>query len=288
MKKSIVTVGLKALGTVALALGFVFVVGRAPFIADSADETDIARHTMESQYSMATDFQVDTGALQSPNLPSMPDTTDEDIGFAPSLGLFNASFAASDRHSGFATAEHRIPGSCANAGLRFIETECPMCELIGGGGEAGGSEMLMWRQVIETKNVFQVVSRNCMSIAPDGVPIVGTLRFGEGPANLTEASIDLAEGIVPLLPGATRVASISLGQWFATYDEVARPSAALLDMTRALREWGWREVSSGADPGPETFQGQRVFTNKANATCVISLTSQDDVYQLLTIINSRA
>jgi hypothetical protein len=287
MKKTIVTVGLKALGTAALALGFVFMVGRAPFIANSADETDIARRTMEAQSSTPPELQIDTGALQSSILPSMPDATDEDIGFAPTLGLFNASFAASDGHSGFVTAEHRIPGSCADAGLRFIETECPTCEVIGG-GEAGDSEMLMWRQVIETKNVFQTVSRNCVSIAPDGVPIVGALRFGEGLANLTEASIDLAEGIVPLLPGATRVASINLGAWFATYDEIARPSTALVDMARKLGELGWREVS---DPGAQrqgAFQGQRVFTNSSDATCVISLTKQDDIYQLMTVINSRA
>ena len=276
---------LRALGTVVLAAGFVVLVGRAPFVRDAAYESDATLRATERPESTPVGMQIATGALQSPSLPELTEGASASTDLPPSLGLFKAGFAATDENPGFVTEERKVDGSCSGAGQRFAEAECPTCRQT---GDAVAGEVLFWQETVEGKDVARVVSRDCVSIGDDGVPIVATLRFGEGPADLTEASVDLANGIVPLLPGATRVASINLGDMFATYDEVPRPSTALPDMALALREWGWREVSDSGASNLEAFQGQRVFTNNANATCVISLTKQDDTYQLLTIINSRA
>jgi hypothetical protein len=149
-------------------------------------------------------------------------------------------------------------------------------------------EFLIWQETVEGRDVARVVSGDCVSVNDDGEAIITTLSFHEGHADLTHGSQDPVGKLVPLLPGATRTVSISLGDWSATYDDVPRPSTALVDMANALLGLGWREVSRSQAPRQSSFEGQRVFTNSANAVCMVSLTKQDDVYQLLTIINSRA
>jgi hypothetical protein len=205
----------------------------------------------------------------------------------PSFGLFNASFAASDDQPGFRTSEHPVAGDCKDAGHRFLRASCPDCDLIGG-ETAGAADMLLWNQVIEGRTVLRAVSRNCTGTSPAGLSIVGTLDFEDAPADLGSGAKPPDTGRVPLLAGGKRVASITLGEWSATYDQVPRPSSALSDMTSALKKRGWREVSDPELLRQEAFQGQRVCTNKTNWLCRISLTRQGDEYQLLTIINSRA
>lgn len=284
MKGKVLEIVLKSLGTVALAIGFLFMVGGAPFVNSSVDKGTEIAPPASSPYSFPADLQVGTGALDAPNLPPSPDDLTDGDDVDPSIGLFNARFAAADGSPGFATEEREVSGSCAGAGERYVQIECPGCQVLNSGVN---SEVVIWSKEVDDKVVVRAVSRNCVRETSVGSSVVASLRFEDDVVDFTGGTPDLSVGRIPLLAGATRVASINLGQWFATYDEVPRPSTALLDMTRALRDWGWREVSSGAEPGPDTFQGQRVFTNRANATCVISLTRQDGVYQLLTVINSR-
>ena len=285
MKDKVLKIALRALGTVALAIGFVFMVGGAPFVNSPADEDSEITPSASSPYVAPADFQAGTGALDAPNLPPPPGELAASGDVDPSIGLFNARFAAADGGPGFATAEHEVSGICDDAGQRYVQVKCPDCQVINGGAN---SEVLIWSETVDDKTIVRAVSRDCVRETSLGASVVATLRFEDDVVDFTGGVPDLSVGRIPLLAGATRVASINLGRWFATYDEVPRPSTALLDMTRALRDWGWREVSSGKEPGPESFQGQRVFTNNANATCVISLTRLDDVYQLLTVINSRA
>ena len=285
MKDKVLKIALRSLGTVALAIGFVFMVGGAPFVNNPVDKDAEITPSADSPYVLLADPQVGTGALDAPNLPPPPGELTDGGDVNPSIGLFNARFAAADGSPGFATEEHEVSGACDDAGQRYVQVECPDCQVINGGAN---SEVLIWSENVDDKTVVRVVSRDCVRESSVGASVVATLRFEDDVVDFTSGVADLSVGRIPLLAGATRVSSINLGQWFATYDEVARPSTALLDMTLALRKWGWREVSSGNEPGPETFQGQRIFTNNVNATCVISLTRQDDVYQLLTVINSRA
>lgn len=285
VKDTLKKIVLRSVGTVVLAAGFVLMVGRAPFVNAPDDVADRPASDAPVRYAMPATGKVGTGALDGPNLPPSPEEIDENVDVNPSLGLFNARFAATGDSPGFATEEHEIAGPCAGAGLRFIDTTCPDCQLIDAGPNA---EVLLWSEDVDGNTVIRSVSRHCINEPAVGVSVVATLRFEDGPLNFASGVADRTIGRIPLVAGATRVASIDLGQWTATYDEVARPSSALLDMTTALEKWGWRKVAGAPESNPKVFEGQRVFTNAANATCVISLTKQDDVYQLLTVINSRA
>ena len=148
--------------------------------------------------------------------------------------------------------------------------------------------MLLWQQSRAGNTIVRAVSRDCISFASDGTPVVGSITFGDGDVSLGSGSVSNNGGSIPLLTGATRLAALSLGSWSATYDSVARPSSALRDMTNVLQGNGWREVSDPKVVGLETFEGQRVFTNNMNEICVISLSGEGGTFQLVTVINSRA
>lgn len=276
---------LKSLGTIALAIGFVYMVGVAPFINGPLDTNSESASSTISPYPAPVDLQVGSGALDAPNLPPSPAELSDSGEVNPSMGLFNARFASADGSPGFATEEREVSGSCLGAGKRYLQTECAGCQVMNAGEN---SEVLIWNEDIDDSVVVRAVSRDCVRETSSGASVIATLRFEDNVVNFTSGMADLSVGRIPLLAGATRLASINLGSWFATYDEVPRPSSALREMASALGDWGWREVSSGIDPDPETFQGQRVFTNSANATCVISLIKENDGYQLLTVVNSRA
>jgi hypothetical protein len=115
--------------------------------------------------------------------------------------------------------------------------------------------------------------------------MIATLTFDDRQDANLAAAADGTPSAVPLLPGATRTASIEVGAWLATFDRVGRPSTALADMVRLLGARGWREIPEGRKLDARQFEGDRVLTNDDDDTCVLSLTRQDDGHQLLTIIS---
>lgn len=279
---NLASITVKVIGTLVLLAGFVLFFWRAPFLTGDASPAD-ERPPLRG---VPADTVVSVGEMQGPTLPEVDDT-DGRLDVEPAFGLFNATFSGADGKSGFQTAEHRVPGTCTGAGRRFIETECPDCTPMMD-DDGGVGSMLLWQQAVDGANVTRAVSRHCIEMSPDGIPVVGSLTFADGPADLRTGSAKADTSQVPLLVGATRVTTVSLGAWSATYDTVARPSQALPDMAAALKRRGWREVSDDAAFDHKSFEGQRVFVNSANALCMISLSKQGNDYQLLTIINSQA
>ncbi|HNP34698.1 MAG TPA: hypothetical protein PKK10_02490 [Woeseiaceae bacterium] len=279
------TVITRSLGTVVLLFGCVLFMARAPFLHDN---TQAATHQQRPPLRSppATAALLDPGAMTTPVLPELGPPGASAM-LQPSFGLFEANFAATDDQPGFHTAEHPMAGNCTAAGERYFAATCPGCELIGG-SEAQSAEMLLWNQTVDGREVLRAASRNCTGTSATGLAIVGTLDFDTSPVNLGDSTKPVDTHRVPLLAGALRITSITLGDWSATYDQVARPSSALPDMASALQKRGWREVSDPELLGQGAFQGQRVFTNETNWLCMISLTKQGDNFQLLTIINSRA
>lgn len=275
----------RVLGTGVLLISLAFFISRAPFLTGGTTTIDSVSLSDEA-VDVRVPLEASAGALRLPTLPPSSDKRSA-MGLNPAFGLFDASFAATDQASGFKTSEHRVPGSCSGAGRRYMTSECPSCAVIGDPNSAP-TEMLLWHQSIEGKPAIRAVTTNCMRVSTDGIPIVGTLEFGDSPVDLGSTAQQTLNSSVPILSGGKRVASIKLGGWSATFDTVARPSAALDDMADALGRRGWREVSDPETYLPSSFEGQRVFTNVNNAVCVISLTRQNDEYQLLTIVNGQA
>jgi hypothetical protein len=273
------TIAVRVLGTVVLAAGFLFFIGTAPFMPASEEDVLVAEPLnalgpppLPENLAAPPGFALGPGGMNGP------------LALQPTLGLFEAEFAGVDDEVGFSTRQYAVPGECANAGRRFIDQECPGCGLL---GDAGTAEMLIWQQSINGVPVVRSVSRHCIKLAPDGNAIVGTLTFGGESLDLAPGATDSGSGQVPLIRGATRLASIRLGLWSATYDKVPRPASALQDMASALQMRGWREVSESEHLPGDAFGGQRVFTNDGSAVCVISLIQQGQDYQLTTIISLR-
>jgi hypothetical protein len=273
-------IAVRVLGTVVLAAGFLFFVGTAPFLAIPDEGVVIP----EPVSVVSPPPLTENLAMPPPAIALGPGGLLRTQALQPTLGLFEAEFAGVDDQVGFSTREHAVPGECTNAGRRFIDQECPGCGLL---GDAGTAEMLIWQQTVDGTPVVRSVSRHCIKLAPDGKAIVGTLTFGADSLDLAQRPTDTGSGHVPLIGGATRLASIRLGLWSATYDKVPRPASALQDMASALQMRGWREVSESEHLPEEAFGGQRVFTNDGSAVCVISLTRQGQEYQLTTIISLR-
>lgn len=285
MKKSgLKSVLFRVAGTAVLIFGFVVFMARAPFLAGHDPRPDMGDRPPLTSPSI--DLAAATGALTGPVLPT-GGPSDAGTSLQPSFGLFNADFAAADGQQGFSTSEHAVQGPCRNAGERYFKSVCPDCAPLGG-DEAGATDMLMWEQTIDGNDVIRSVSRHCIGTTPAQLAVVGSLTFDNSNSVSLANSNAPDTGDVPLLAGASRVVAITLGNWSATYDDVARPSSAISDMTEELERRGWREVTDHEAFRQDAFQGQRVFTNSANWLCMISLTRQGDGYQLLTIINSQA
>ncbi len=286
-RKSAIQILLKGLGTLMLALGFVALVGRVPFLPDPDDKPDLSGGDNHRPEHLLTALNIDTGVI-----PSQPESafTPGDMGafdpLQPPMGLFKASFSATATSPGFTTAEQRVPGKCRGAGRRYVETVCADCELLSGVSESEDLSILVWNQHDGAETVTRAVTPDCISVDTDGTPVVGTLRFGAGAADLTDGRTHSAGGGVPLIAGATRAAEFAVGGWVATLDNVARPSTALADMALALRKRGWREVSELPDDYSAAFEGERVFINSAGVHCVISLSRQDRTHQLISIVSS--
>jgi len=276
---------LKSLGTLILAGAFVWMVGRAPFLPNELHSAKESEESARSGY-LLRNLNINSGSLSAD--PSQASTLQPVVtaGLEPALGLFKARFAGDQAGSGFATEEHRVQGECAGAGFRYIRETCPDCEIINKPSPEYAPPMLMWSKAGGTTGGVRTVSTDCISVGPDGVPVVGTLSFGDGVADLAANSNDLAVDIVPLVPGSSRLAAVEVGGWLATFDQVVRPSTALQDMASRLLDAGWREASQSEPGYRPVFVGERVFTKSDNAFCVISLSKQGETYQLLTMVSS--
>jgi hypothetical protein len=287
MKYSPHNILLKGLGTIVLAGGFVWMVGRAPFMPDITNESEAVPASARPEYALQNLVIDPGGLLREPSQPLLNPMNPVTAGLEPAMGLYKARFASSESSPGFATEEYRVQGTCTGAGYRFIRETCPDCRILTDHSTDKMPPMLMWTEAGDGERSIRTVSTDCISVGPDGVPVVGTLRFGEGVADLSGESNHSAVEVVPLLPGSSRVAAVEIGGWLAIFDNVARPSTALPDMATALRNRGWREAS-GTEPGYNpVFEGERIFTNDQNAFCVVSLSKQGDSYQLLTVVSSH-
>jgi hypothetical protein len=258
-----------------------------PFLPDRAKKPDIAATDSRHPQHLLSALQIDTGIVRGePNsAPGLGNSAVFDP-LQPSMGLFKASFSATETSPGFTTAEERVPGECQGAGRRYVDMVCADCELLSGESKTDLLSMLVWNQYDSGETLTHAVTPDCVSVAADGVPVVGTLRFGGGAADLTDGRARTVVSGVPLIAGATRAAEFEVGGWVATLDNVARPSTALADMTLALRNRGWREVSKPPSDYRPAFEGERVFINGAGVHCVISLSRQDRTHQLISIVSS--
>lgn len=280
-------IALKATGTVMLAAGFLLLVSRAPFLPQSGSSPGATRAS-SPEHLQLPNLHLGTGVLV-PDPSRGPQTAAGDP-LQPFLGLLKSRISATPGKPGFETEEHRVPGACDGAGKRYIETVCPGCQILEGNRERGSPALLTWIQAGNGDTALSAVSADCTGVAPDGVPIVGTVRLGTSAVDLSSgASGDMAGDVVPLLPGANRLAVFEIGNWLATVDEVGSAGTALAEMAGMLRSGGWREheVPSGVGQQHDGVQGGRVFTSDANGLCVVSFKTEGSSRQLLTIMNIK-
>ena len=266
---------LKVLGTFALAIGFVTLVSRAPFMPVKESSAPSPQRAFPRN---PLSLDVNTDLLKAGGI----DLADVE----PPLGLFKGRFGPSVDSPGFATEEHRVSGVCKDAGARWAREICPTCQLLSNPGAEGEPQMLLWTEARNGRDVTRAVQADCTATGPDGDSVVASVTFDDREATLdAPATRDPSLDVVPLLPGGTRIAALEVGEWLATIDHVGRPSSALVDMAIALRKNGWRDIPSGTEAEPGTFGGQRVLKNEKDATCVISLSRQGDQYQLTTVVS---
>jgi hypothetical protein len=262
----------KICGTLALAGGFLLLLTHVPFVPDVDQQADVeAPGTV-----LATPDVARRGGGLGAGLP---------LGFEPPIGLFKANFAPSADAPGFATEEHSVPGVCEGAGKRWSLQTCPTCTPLSAETQEGFPALLLWTETIDGRERTSAVTADCTAIGADGLPVVTSITFDDplNPTGIVEPTAGAL--LVPLLPGATRRASLEVGEWLATFDLVARPGTALGDMVALLEARGWRDIPAGVRFDAQQFVGDRVLTNDANATCVLSLTEQNGDHQLLTIIS---
>lgn len=277
MKNSPGQLAIKAVGTLVLAVGFIILLARTPFMPNHTNA--LGTQVQDALQLRAT--ELNTGAAEQAELAASSLAI---AGLDPSLGLLSAQFDASDSEAGFATREYQLDGECMGAGRRHIQQVCPDCDVISGGQRGEQPEMLMWKQPETAGEHLLAVSADCTNVASDGQAVVSVLAFGDGNIHLS-AGQSAADGIVPLLPGSKRLATFELGQWLATVDSTPRPDSALNDMAGALSRQGWREVSGQSVADLQVFDIQRVFVNRANELCIVSISADDGTPQLLTIVN---
>lgn len=273
----------KAIGTLLLAFGLVLMLARTPFLPDRNASTEDSL-AANSHYSLEN-LEIEPGVMgrSASTLLSSP-FPEKLAGLDSGMGLYKGRFAATETRPGFATEEHEVEGACADAGRRYIEKICPGCQLLPQAPGDAAPPMLMWREPGDGAESLRAVSTDCIGFGSGGLPVVGTLQLGSGVADLSAGKASgLAADIVPLIPGASRQAAVEIGNWLATFDDVARPGSAVGDMARALTSRGWREVSAAENQS--RFEGERVFTNARNELCVVTLNKQGDAYQLLTVVS---
>lgn len=286
MRIPVIPILIKALATAGLAFGFVVFVAKVPFVPPppiATDESESTAQRNDRAVPRLTTGGMPAGGAVTTEMPPIMVTGDMDAG----MGLFKASFAGSESEPGFTTEEHRVPGECTGAGRRYLQSKCPHCRIVAAEDDLELPSALIWTDPADDRSLLRSVSRDCVSIGADGVPIVGVLEFAGPTADLAGDNAAVDGDIVPLLPGATRIAAMEIGPWLAVFDQVARASTALPDMAAALERRGWRETGEADAGGLPSFVGERVFTKNTDVFCVISLSKQGGTYQLLTVVSSR-
>ena len=276
------SLGVKFLGTLALAVGFIFLVAQSPFLAQSPGQARERAEQGDGGPLLA--FPNRSGALEIPGSVAPLSVTPQDT-LTSSLGLFRGEFGGGPS-PGFTTAEHRVPGSCAGAGRRLAKEQCPACEIRTTPEIAGEQQMLIWSPQPGDSAVVSA-PLNCTAFDQDGTPLVTVIAFGDGAVNLAGSGDVIARDRVPLVAGANRLAAFELGGWLAVLDEVRSPQQALGDMQQSLIGQGWRKASGSEVPDLPGAEDQLVFTNAANELCVVTLSIEESANQLLTIISSE-
>jgi hypothetical protein len=196
----------------------------------------------------------------------------------PGTGQFSARFAPSGGNPAFATKEIVVEGGCEGAGRRYLQQTCPDCPVVGGKQPPGRPNMLMWT---DADGAAHWITADCIAERADNRAVVGTIDLAGDEFDAAGDTLAL----VPLIPGGKRLASMELGGWLTTMDEVGESTNALAAMSAALRSRGWRQTE-GQPPGIGVLSSeQRVFTRYGQETCVIYLAREDESVQLITIVS---
>jgi hypothetical protein len=278
MSSQVTKVVLNIAVTGLLAVGFFALFVNVPFLSQFTGEKPESPQTvLKPPMFVLPGAEIFSGVLPPSTLPGLqaPGTT----GLFPSAGLFSARFAAIDGNPAYATVEVAVDGACLDAGRRHIEQVCPDCQVLEGKSRQGLPQMLLWTEPGEKENKIHSVTTDCTEVANDGRAIVGTVSFdGDENGNSTD--------IVPLLAGGTRLAAMEMGGWLTTMDLVEQPEKALLNMSAALQERGWREAAGQESGIGVPLSDQRVFTKNGRATCVVYISRDGGTAQLITVVST--
>jgi hypothetical protein len=182
---------LKSIGTLVLAIAFVAMVGRAPFLVDKVDGNNGAS---QAGNQLPTGSRIQTASLErSMTVRISVSDSPTRCPLQPSMGLFSASFSGSTEGGGFSTAEHRVAGACEGAGARYIDQVCPGCAVSAGKGQGDLPAMLVWTDPGSPTGTVNAVTADCVSVSIDGAAIVGSLSLGG-------KELDLANGTSTGIP----------------------------------------------------------------------------------------
>jgi hypothetical protein len=278
----------KALGTSALALGFVWLVSRSPFFPQPAPAggATSANNAMSSTLMMPV-FDFNTGIIPAATFELLESIRQEG-GFQPALGLMRAQFAETEDSPGFINEERAVTGPCDGAGMRHAQEICPGCAVWEHAGDDGLPPVVLWTELVGGTARVSAATRNCVSLGPNGEPIISHLEFGGDRVDLAGESFGAAAAQVPLPAGAMRIAVVEMGGWVAVIDRPGRPSTALRDMLALMDAAGWRDAPSLRPEPPPYFEGQRVVVNDRGQYAVVAMSRHAESYQLVTIVTSGA
>lgn len=278
MSRSVSRVLLNVAITGLLAVGFVALFSNVPFLSQSmATKTEPVRTVSKPPSLGLPPVNISTGVLPSSELPGLQDPGV--AGLFPGSGLFSARFAAKDGNPAFATVEVAVDGDCLDAGRRYIEEVCPGCQVLEGKNQQGLPQMLLWTENDDANSKVHSVTADCTEVSSDGRAIVGTVHF-DGDENGDSGDR------VPLLAGGKRLAAMEMGGWLTTMDLVQQPEQALADMSSALLQRGWREAAGQQAGIGVPLSEQRVFTRNGRETCVVYISREGGVAQLITVVST--
>ncbi|MFT4520726.1 MAG: hypothetical protein ACI9JM_003131 [Halioglobus sp.] len=215
------------------------------------------------------------------------------IEFASADDLFSGSFFVADQDMGFDTREVNTAGPCDGAGLRYIKTDCPNCVIAEIESQDGEAPTVYWmKQAIGEAEVSGTIYRDCVANNDDGTVTVPMLSFSSDTLALantapgtpgTPASVPSP---IPLVDGHKRISAMSLGDWSIAVDSVEDSNKALLAMEAKLLVEGWVRTATGEAP-PLEYVEQRVYKRSPTELCVVSLTQEEDEFQLVTMTNAK-
>lgn len=213
-----------------------------------------------------------------------------DIQFATDDDLFSGSFFLADQDMGFDTRELKTAGPCNGAGLRYIKTDCPDCVIAEIESQDGEAPTVYWmKQATGEADVSGTIYRDCVASNADGSVTVPMLSFSSDTlalTNTTASTTSSAPSPIPLIDGQKRISAMSLGDWSIAVDSVENSNNALLAMEAKLLVKGWVRTAKGEAP-PIEYVDQRVYKRSPTELCVVSLTQEEDEFQLVTMTNAK-